>query len=238
MKKLKRYFALLAAMLLLFAAVPALANSLPLWLKVYVKNAPDDLEMTAMARRTGETQYIEAKAEEDGSYYFDYPSFETDDLTLIVRTGGREYSFDITANMLRYGADLDFSHGEPKLIERTELMNYLPMALACLGVTLAIEGIMLFIFGYRKPRSYIVFLITNVITQAVLHALYLTTTLTYLTYMFTFGLVLVELGITAIEAASYCLFFREHTRGRAIAYAIAANLASPFLGGVILIIIF
>lgn len=235
MKKLRRYLALISAMLLLLAAVPALANSpAPRWLYVYTSDEPTDLEMTVKVRAVGETHFLEAFPLDKGGYYFDYPSVSSDDITLIVKTGGKEYDYEVTANMIRYGADLSFKGGEPIITERTELMNYLPSAFACLGITLVIEGLMLFIFGYRKLRSYIVFLIVNIVTQAALHTLYLTVDFgPYIKW-----LLFTELGIFIFEGLAYSLLFREHERGRAWAYAIAANLASLILGTVLMDLIF
>ena len=238
MIKLNKYLALLAAILILLAAVPALANSpapdRDRWLEVSVEDEPDDLEMTVKVKEKGTTSYLEAIPMEDGGYYFVWPSFYSNDRTLVIKTGGKEFDYEVTANMLRYGADLSFSHGEPKLTERTELMNYLPSAFACLGITLVIEGLMLFIFGYRKPRSYIVFLIANLVTQAALHTLYLTVDFgPYIKW-----LLLTELGIFIFEGLAYSLLFREHERSRAWAYALAANLASLILGTVLMDLIF
>jgi hypothetical protein len=100
-------------------------------------------------------------------------------------------------------------------------------------LTLLLEGIVFWLFGFRSRRSWIGFLVINLITQGVLN---------YLLSMFSpyngyaiFGLVYYEFWIIIVESFAFGLFIREHRALRRVFYAIAANLASLFLGGYLIL---
>ncbi|MBS7525405.1 hypothetical protein KHM83_01795 [Fusibacter paucivorans] len=117
---------------------------------------------------------------------------------------------------------------EGKLPSRNALLISLRVML-----TLLLEGAAFWLFGFRTRRSWIGFLIINLITQG---------TLNYLLSMFSpyngyaiFGLVYYEFWIIIVESFAFGLFIREHRALRRILYAIVANLASLVLGGYLIL---
>ena len=97
--------------------------------------------------------------------------------------------------------------------------------------TLLIEGALLFAFGYRSRRSWLVFLLVNLVTQGGF-ALYLAVTVlnhgvsgwSLLFY------IPIEIIITAVELLCYRRLLTEKSRGRAVGYAVAANVCSAVVG--------
>ena len=97
--------------------------------------------------------------------------------------------------------------------------------------TLLIEGALLFSFGYRSRRSWLVFLLVNLVTQGGF-ALYLAVTVlnhgvsgwSLLFY------IPIEIIITAVELLCYRRLLTEKGRGRAVGYAVAANVCSATVG--------
>ena len=97
--------------------------------------------------------------------------------------------------------------------------------------TLLIEGALLFAFGYRSRRSWLVFLLVNLVTQGGF-ALYLAVTVlnhgvsgwSLLFYL------PIELIITVVELLAYRRLLTEKSRGRAVGYAVAANVCSAVVG--------
>ncbi len=104
--------------------------------------------------------------------------------------------------------------------------------LSTLIPTLLIEGVVLWLFGFREKRSWTVFLAVNVLTQAGLHlvcgSLLLTSGSHPLFYILT--LIFPELIIWIAEAAVFALLIREYAPRRRCGAALCANLASYALG--------
>ena len=97
--------------------------------------------------------------------------------------------------------------------------------------TLLIEGALLLLYGYRSRRSLLVFLLVNLVTQGGF-ALYLAVTVlnhgvsgwSLLFY------IPIEIIITAVELLCYRRLLTEKSRGRAVGYAVAANVCSAVVG--------
>ena len=97
--------------------------------------------------------------------------------------------------------------------------------------TLLIEGALLFAFGYRSRRSWLVFLLVNLVTQGGF-ALYLAVTVlnhgvsgwSLLFYL------PIELIITVVESLLYRRLLTERSWERAVGYAIVANVCSATVG--------
>lgn len=101
---------------------------------------------------------------------------------------------------------------------------------ATLIPTLIVEGLVLWLFGFRAKRSWLVFLCVNVVTQTALHLIcdiigipVMQAAYFWLFYLF---LLVPELVIWGVEAAAYAAFLPEHSRGRRVGYAFAANILS------------
>ena len=240
-RMLKKAAAALGALLILFAfALPAFANSpIPPTLAVYTDGLPEDAELSLTSADGAET----VKAEEiRGVYNFYFENRREGEPTLRVTADGSEYSFTVTEEMLSNGATLTFGDGQPELHARPS-RAWLQVLVNVL-VTLAIEFFVLLLFGYRKGRTFLIFLITNLFTQALYNALLV---LSPFGYDFLIELLIAEAIIIIVEGIIYSLtvalsdkkqsLTREHSRGRAWGYAITANLVSMTLGTVIILII-
>ena len=108
---------------------------------------------------------------------------------------------------------------------------YLLQFFCMLLPTLLIEGVLLLAFGYRSRRSWLVFLLVNLVTQGGF-ALYLAVTVlnhgvsgwSLLFYL------PIELIIMVVELLAYRRLLTEKSRGRAVGYAVAANVCSAVVG--------
>lgn len=223
-----RVLAALFAFLLVFSfSVPALANSpVPPDLAVYVEDAPEDLEMALTFN--GKEEQCDLKLKENVYCFYFSNALREENVVLRVSAGGKEYSLDVDAKMFRNGADLSFASGEPVLTARPA--TTLAGVLLNVGVTLVIEFIILLIFGYRKGRTFLIFLIANLITQGLYNA--------YLCFPISDKTLLIaEAVIILIEGCIYCFTFREHTKERAWIYAVTANIASAVIGTIVMLLI-
>lgn len=108
---------------------------------------------------------------------------------------------------------------------------YLTQFLSTFIPTLVVEGILLWLFGFRSRRSVAVFLIVNLVTQAALHILVGSAILSVgAHYLYYLMLVPVEVLILLVEAIVYGLLLRDRKPGRRVGYAVCANLASYAAG--------
>ena len=111
-------------------------------------------------------------------------------------------------------------------------LRFLVRLAATLIPTLLIEGALFWLFGFRDRRGWLVFLAVNTATQVGLH-LAVGSILPQAGWHFlnyTLTILVPELIIWAAEAAAYAFLLREHSRGRRVGYAFAANFASFVLG--------
>ena len=97
-------------------------------------------------------------------------------------------------------------------------------------LTLLIEGILFWAFGYREKHSWGVFLCFNAMTQLALNLILGGATMD--SYIL-FGYYLLEAAIVVFEALAYWNTLKEK-RGRSIPYALCANAASLVIGALMI----
>ena len=103
--------------------------------------------------------------------------------------------------------------------------------LSTLVPTLLVEGGLLWLFGFRARRDWLVFLAVNLVTQAGLH-LWIATDLvsigdSALQYLV---LLVAEVPILLVELIAYVFLLKEYSGLRRAAYAACANIASYAVG--------
>lgn len=242
MKQKRSLLLVLPLLLCLLWPQPAFANAgEPPCFTVLVFNAPEDLSVSLiLGDETIEPVLLNREAQAWESYYrFHYymsqwaEENEADCLEnadLLVETGGTQYrcpipsaAFDHYNNLLTLDVEgQTLTEGQP--VWRTPLLVGLRVAL-----TLLLEGLVFFLFGYRTRRSWAIFLAVNLVTQALLNVAIAKAALTggYWFFLYGFG----EILIFAAETAVFSLTLKEHGRLRGAACALAANTASLLLGG-------
>lgn len=101
------------------------------------------------------------------------------------------------------------------------------------GLTLIIEGILFWSFGFRRRRSWYLFLAVNLITQVGLN-LWLNGALNSVSGYLIFALIIGEFFVFLIEMISLPLLINEKTKRRIILYAFVANLVSLIVGSILI----
>ena len=108
------------------------------------------------------------------------------------------------------------------------IRTYLLIALRVI-LTLIIEGVVLFAFGFREKRTYIAFLIVNILTQGILNYSFSGPNLSYIWWiMFLF----LEFSVILIEILAFRTLIKEE--GRVINFTIVANILSLIVGGLMI----
>ena len=97
--------------------------------------------------------------------------------------------------------------------------------------TLLIEGLLLFAFGYRSKRSWLVFLLVNLVTQGGFAVYLAVTVLNHgVSGCSLIFYIPIEVILTLVELLLYRRLLTEKNKARAAVYAIAANLCSAVFG--------
>jgi len=243
MKKANRRFILSITMVLIMVifAPTAFANSAePPGLTVIVSSPPDDLTLSIRFADGSTTNAVQLEKEQkawEAYYRFFYwmvestrPSLEG--ATLVVQSSEKTFECLLPESAFSQYNNLVTLNiaGESIAAGQSSGREFLLIALRVV-LTLLIEGLIFFAFGYRKKRSWIVFAVINLLTQG---ALNMALSGPDLGSSWIFGFVFHEFVIFIVEMITFALILKEHKKGRAVLYALAANLASLILGGVLI----
>lgn len=102
-----------------------------------------------------------------------------------------------------------------------------------LTLTLFIEGFLLFLFGFEEKRTFIVFLLVNLISQGGLN-LFINSFRSLDSYRAYIAFIFMEVLILFVEPLIYMFAIDEHSKSRRVAYGVVANLLSLFIGAFVL----
>lgn len=226
--------------------IPAAANSAePPCFTILVLDPPQELDLSVQLSDGGcERILLQGHRKGWEGYYRFYYSYgfprewegPSPDLTLLVSREEGSFQLPLSRDLLaqRYNniltLDLDqqtLTSGEPAW--RGPLLVGLRVTL-----TLLIEGAVLYLMGYRQRKSWLIFLLVNLITQGGLNLMLNRADLLSSGAYWVLGYGLMELIIFLAEAVAYALLLREKGTGRAVAAAFTANAASLVLGGFLL----
>lgn len=222
----------LSIIIVLLFASPCLGNAAePPSILIIVNNPPEDLEINLLAAPSAEAR-ITSKAYE--SYYaFYYRDLKgTQDYTIKVTTSGKSFEVPLEKPPQAYNniftLDLNKKTLEPgKSLERSALLVSMRVLL-----TLLIEGIIFWVFGYREQKSWYAFFVLNLLTQGALN-IWLNNLSPLASYMI-LNLIVGEIQVFVAELVVFMAFLQEHGRWRTLAYVMTANLISLFAGGYII----
>lgn len=233
-------FALILAVCL---AVPALANAAePPCFTLLVMGAPEDLTVSFLPSDGTEIPLLPLKRGwesyfrcfyHDGDHSFEQSDMEAGSLTVSSAEEGFSKTFPLTDSLTkRYSNILTLNLSDGTLTESCPAWrNPLLVAMRVL-ITLITEGAVLWCFGYRKRRTWTIFLVTNLVTQTLLN-LSLTGVIPPNGYWF-IAFSLGEILIFLTETLVFALGFRERSGWRAAGTAVLANAASLTAGVLLL----
>ena len=242
---MKRLYLLIVVLALAFAAfLPIRAASehqlATPGLSIFVINAPKDLKLSIQFRNTAlpeplETQRASRYWETYYNYYYQrlQGRFDEDFIgsKLIVRSSQYTYELPISRDpemrVDKRLMTLDLKHGT---LVYGEPGWRAPLAVAGrVMLTLLLEGIVFFLFGFRAKSSWLIFFILNLITHSLLSS--------FLAHPFEaksdfFMTVFISFWVVLVEAAIYYFTFKEvELSPKALLLALVANLVGFFLGG-------
>jgi hypothetical protein len=200
---------------------------------IIVPNAPGDLEIRLMPEN------LEAHRDDKGleSHFTIYSQkIRNTEHTIIVATGVTQFEIFLDTPLDSYGNVFTLDLEKRTLIPGETLSRSVTNISLRVLLTLTIEGVIFFLFGYRRRWSWIVFLVTNIITQAGLNIWLNASTTPWQSYVI-FSLIFGEFLVFIVEIIVLLLLIREFPRWRTAVYVVVANLVSLIAGGFILTIL-
>jgi hypothetical protein len=227
---------ILAVVLPLMDTHPCLADAAePPSILIIVSHAPKDLEITL--ETTGIKAYRTDKTIE--SYFAFYSRDLIDSLPyrFKVTTGGISFEITLDAPLNRYDNIFTLNLAARTLTPGGSVSRSIELPALRILLTLVIEGIIFFLFGYRSKRSWISFLVINLISLAFINILLLGNVKPLQDEFLIFTLFFGEVLVFIFEMITFMIAIREHSRWRTALYVVAANMASLILGGFLITIL-
>jgi hypothetical protein len=240
MNKTNKGFLLVIFISILMAfALPATASANsaePPSLIIIVINPPDNLSIESVSTNNHEVATVERVAWE-GYYIFYWLDMKVGDVyTFNVTTNGESFECTLSEPVNSYNNvyTLDLSTRE-LTPGKYPLRSVLLVPIRVL-LTLLLEGIIFWLFGFRQKRSWLVFFIVNLITQGVLNI-----GLNIISSPLDEGLICVlifgEIFVFIAEIVTFSKYIKEQINSRILIYVIVANLVSLLAGGLLISIL-
>lgn len=224
---------MLAILILLGSTVWAWANSAqPPSILIIVPNAPADMAVSLKAGdAVSEGRRIDKVLETYFTFY-QYDLREAPRYTLVVQDGEGRYEIPVEGPLDTYNNIFTLNAHTKRLAEGKLPLRDMSLVALRLVLTLALEGAVFWIMGFRSRRTWIAFLIINLITQGALN-LWISDMLPLQSYAL-FVLIFGEFFVFAAEGIAFGLTIKEHRTGRVVGTVMLANILSLFAGGVLI----
>lgn len=250
-KGFRRILPVLIALVFITAFAPLVsANSAePPLLTVICLDAPDDLKLTMLYTQNGEerSEELERFSMPWGTYFDSFNYSYYDLLNNDETFSGFTFLAESSEKSFTAVLGLPDSYGVYTLHYEEETLMYgeepfstgrkwLLVALR-VSVTFLTEGLVFLAFGYRKRRSWLIFAITNLITQIALNAFIITALTSRLENYSAMLYLMCEPIIFVTEIAVFAVGLKEHKLWRGAVCALTANFVSLFAGGLLIVML-
>jgi hypothetical protein len=213
------------------------ANSAqPPSLIIIVNNPPGDLSIELVSTDSYKRAVVERAAWKGYFIFYSLDMKPGDEYKFIVTSNGKSFECTLDEPVKSYSnvyiLDLSTRELKPgKYPMRSVFLVSIQVVL-----TLFLEGIIFWLFGFRQKRSWLIFLIVNLITQG---ALYILLNIEYPTLPgdMIFALFFGESFVFTAEMFALPILIKEKKMGQTLIYAFIANLVSLLAGGLIITVL-
>ena len=199
---------------------------------IMVTNPPDDLEIEIGSGNAYTTARRIDKAMESYFTFYLHELETINSYTLKASTGDRSFEIAFDKPITSYNNIYTLNLEEQILKPGKSLLRSIFLVSLRIVLTLITEAIIFWLFGYRQKRSWIAFLIINLISQGTLNVLLNGST--PLGGYVILGLIFGEVFVYIFETIAFLGFVREHGRWRTALYVLTANFLSLIIGGYII----
>jgi hypothetical protein len=202
---------------------------------IIVPNAPDDLEISIDPDNANIKASMRDKIIERYYVFYSADLKMAKDYYINISTGEDNFEILLEEPMKKYNNIYTLDLEDQTLTLGKSLSRSVLLISLRIILTLIIEAIVFWLFGFRKKNSWLAFLIINLITQGALN-IWLNGSVPLASYL-VFSLVFAEFFVFIAEIILFWALIKEHSPGRVLLYVIAANLLSLFAGGYIITIL-
>ncbi|SKC82187.1 hypothetical protein [Maledivibacter halophilus] len=201
---------------------------------IIVPNAPDNLEISIESDNEYKKAGKSNKANETYYTFYLRDLKNTKEYNLKISTGSNTFEILLDQPLKTYRNIFTLDLKNQRLIPGKSLSRSIVLLSSRVILTLIIEALIFFVFGYRQKRSWYIFLIINLLTQGVLN-IWLNGFFPLDSYII-LALIFGEIFVFIVESLAFLTFIKEHSRLRTILYVLLANILSLIAGGYIITI--
>lgn len=233
MPKRLRFLAalVLAAMALFLLPGMAAANSAePPALVILVNNPPEDLAIELTDAQREPPGNVRRVAWEGYYSFYSWQIQSQDSYSFQITTGDTSFPCTLEGPLAGYRTTATLDLAARTLTPGTPPLRTAALVALRVAVTLLLEAAVFALFRFRQRRSWLIFLIVNLVTQGTLNILLADSPSLWPSYLI-FGLIAGEILVFIAEMIAFPLLVKERKKGLLVLYAFAANLVSAIAGG-------
>lgn len=228
---------MLCTLMIVSLSAMASANSAePPSLVILVSNPPADLSIVMVSNENRQSAIVRKVAWE-GYFVFYSRDMQADDAYRFkITSNGESFECTLGAPLQRYNnvVTLDLSNHE--FSPGTYPFRSMLLVSIRVLLTLLLEGIIFWFFGFRQKSSWLAFLAINLITQGALNIL-LNSGDSLMPGYLILGLLIGEFFVFTAELIALPILIKEHKARRIVIYAFTANVVSLFAGSYLITVL-
>lgn len=202
-----------------------------------VPNAPDNMSVTLKLKgREYEAKILDKVIEKYFIFYnSDMMNKKPDIYNFTVTTENERFEIEMAKPYRMFNNTYTMNLREQTITEGMLISRSIMLIAMRVVLTLIIEGIVFWAFGFRSKKSWMVFLIINLVTQGALN-IWLNSNGPIMSYAM-FVLIFGEIFVFTAEIIAFLFFCKEHKRSRKVIYVLTANIASLIVGGYLITVL-
>lgn len=221
----------LLSILMILIPIITFANSAePPSLVILINNPPEDLSIVMISNEKQPEAKVRRVAWEGYYVFYSSDMQANGDYTFKVTSNRECFECTFSEPLRGYNEVLTLDISSQELTYGKYPFRSALLVSIRLLLTLLIEGIIFWLFGFRKRRSWLVFLVINLLTQGVLN-IWLNSGGSLMPSYLILGLIFGELFVFLTEMVGFPILINEHKKGIILVYIFIANLISLIAGG-------
>ncbi len=231
---MKRKYIILSIVFVLVFTSMCFANSgEPASVTIITKNDPEDLEISFLIDDI--TFKAEKKVMYNEAYFYYYDSLLDFNAygkvsRVYVKSEEKSFEIDISNRRLSYSEVFTLDFDDETLANGKSPFRSIKLVLIRVTMTLLIEGLVFYLWGYRDKKSWLYFILINLVTQGYLNIMINLQLPVGGEYMVRVILIFEELKILVMEWLFMLLLIKENKRLKLILFVFVANLISLLAG--------
>lgn len=231
------YILLLGLLMAGMLPATAWANSAePPSLIILVNNPPSDLSIVLASNKNMPEAMVKRVAWEGYYVFYSEVMQKSDEYLIKVTTNDKSFTCKIDTPLKYYNNVFTLDLSRQQLTPGTYPLRSVLLVSIRLLLTLFIEGFIFWLFGFRSKKSWLIFIVTNLITQGALN-IWLNTGTSLMGSYLILSLFFGEFFVFLAELIALPALLNEHGKLRILLFTFLANLVSLIAGGYIITVL-